>query len=165
MDPPLQPEKSPPMRVSLRTGTAALAGFVTDTVLIANVLTYGTLAVELALGILVWNRVLRPWVLLLGVTYKPDIADVRESPAFAVARLLRHEGATVTYHDPLVPEWHLDGDVLTAEPDLPAALAAAHVVVLLQNHTSYDLDELSARAARLFDTRGVTRPGGAVERL
>jgi Vitamin K-dependent gamma-carboxylase len=42
-------------------------GFVTDTVLIANVLTYGTLAVELALGILVWNRVLRPWVLLLGV--------------------------------------------------------------------------------------------------
>jgi Vitamin K-dependent gamma-carboxylase len=42
-------------------------GFVTDTVLIANFLTYGTLAVELALGILVWNRVLRPWVLLLGV--------------------------------------------------------------------------------------------------
>jgi Vitamin K-dependent gamma-carboxylase len=42
-------------------------GFVTDTVLIANILTYGTLAVELSLGILVWNRVLRPWVLLLGV--------------------------------------------------------------------------------------------------
>jgi hypothetical protein len=42
-------------------------GFVTDTVLISNFLTYGTLAVELALGILVWNRVLRPWVLLLGI--------------------------------------------------------------------------------------------------
>ena len=104
-------------------------------------------------------------VLLLGVTYKPDIADVRESPAFAVARLLRHEGALVTYHDPLVPEWHVDGDVLTAEPDLGAAIEAAHVVVLLQNHTSYDLDEIIGRATRLFDTRGVTRPGGVVERL
>jgi UDP-N-acetyl-D-glucosamine dehydrogenase len=104
-------------------------------------------------------------VLLLGVTYKPDIADVRESPAFAVARLLRHEGALVTYHDPLVPEWHVDGDVLTAEPDLGAAVEAAHVVVLLQNHTSYDLDEIIGRATRLFDTRGVTRPGGVVERL
>jgi hypothetical protein len=42
-------------------------GFVTDTVVIANLLTYGTLAAELAIGILVWNRILRPWVLLVGI--------------------------------------------------------------------------------------------------
>lgn len=104
-------------------------------------------------------------VLLLGVTYKPDIADVRESPSHTVARLLRHEGASLSYHDPLVPVWQLEDDELRCEPDLGAAIDAAHVVVLLQNHSGYDLDDISARAARLFDTRGVTRPGGTVERL
>ena len=104
-------------------------------------------------------------VLLLGVTYKPDIADVRESPAHTVARLLLTEGASVSYHDPLVPVWTLDDEELTCEPDLEAALGAAHVVVLLQNHSAYDLDDISARAPRVFDTRGVTRPGATVERL
>jgi len=104
-------------------------------------------------------------VLLLGVTYKPDIADVRESPAHAVARLLRHEGASVSYHDPLVPSWTLDGDELTCEADLEAALDSSHVVVLLQNHSAYDVEDIAARSSRLFDTRGVTRAGGTVERL
>lgn len=104
-------------------------------------------------------------VLLLGVTYKPDIADVRESPAFAVARALREQGAQVGYHDPLVPTWSLDGHTLTSAPDLKVALREAHIVVLLQNHREYDLDDVVRLAPRLFDTRGVTRAAATVERL
>ena len=103
-------------------------------------------------------------VLLLGVSYKPDIADVRETPARAVARLLRQQGALVTYHDPLVPVWQVDEE-LTSVPDLDSALESADLVVLLQNHTVYDLDDICARSRRLFDTRGVTRPSSVVERL
>ncbi len=103
-------------------------------------------------------------VLLLGVSYKPDIADVRETPAREVARLLRQQGALVTYHDPLVPVWQVDEE-LTTVPDLDAALESADMVVLLQNHSVYDVDDICARSRRLFDTRGVARPGGVVERL
>ena len=70
----------------------------------------------------------------------------------------------MTYHDPLVPVWQVDEE-LTSVPDLDSALESADVVVLLQNHTVYDLDDICARSRRLFDTRGVTRPGGVVERL
>ena len=103
-------------------------------------------------------------VLLLGVSYKPDIADVRETPARAVARLLRQQGALVTYHDPLVPVWQVDEE-LTSVPDQDSALESAALAVLPQNHTVYDLDAVCARSRRLFDTRGVTRPGGVVARL
>jgi UDP-N-acetyl-D-glucosamine dehydrogenase len=104
-------------------------------------------------------------VLLLGVTYKPDIADVRESPAFAVARALRAQGAEVSYHDPLVPTWSLDEHTLTSAPDLEVALRDAHIVVLLQDHREYDLDDIVRLAPRLFDTRGVALAGATVERL
>jgi UDP-N-acetyl-D-glucosamine dehydrogenase len=95
-------------------------------------------------------------VLLLGVTYKPNIADQRESPAIALARELATLGATVAYHDPYVPRWRVNGSELTSVEDLDAAVADADLVILVQNHRVYDVDRL-ARAARLFfDTRGVT---------
>lgn len=94
-------------------------------------------------------------ILLLGVTYKPDIADQRESPAKPIAAELRDKGAEVTFHDPHVVEWRVDGATLDRVADLDAALAAADLVVLLQNHGSYDLADIVARAGRVFDTRGV----------
>ncbi len=103
-------------------------------------------------------------VLLLGVTYKPDIADERESPAQPLARHLRAHGAEVWFHDPYVAEWLVAGVQAKRVEDMPAAIREADITVLLQNHREYDLDELGRDAACLFDTRGkVTGPN--VERL
>jgi UDP-N-acetyl-D-glucosamine dehydrogenase len=96
-------------------------------------------------------------ILLLGVTYKANIADERESPAVPLAKCLRDMGAKISYHDPHVSTW-----VSVAEPhidrvaDLDAALASADMSVLLQPHREYDPDHLTKTARRLFDTRGVT---------
>jgi UDP-N-acetyl-D-glucosamine dehydrogenase len=94
-------------------------------------------------------------VLLLGVTYKKDIADQRESPARPIARKLRARGADVAYHDPYVPSWQVGGKDVPRAGDLPAAVAAADLVILLQAHQDYDLPQIAATARLLLDTRGV----------
>jgi hypothetical protein len=94
-------------------------------------------------------------VLLLGVTYKPDIADQRESPAKPIAALLQDKGANVIYHDPHVTDWMVRGESVDRVADLDAGLAAADVSVLLQNHKAYDIDHIGSAARSLFDTRGV----------
>jgi UDP-N-acetyl-D-glucosamine dehydrogenase len=95
-------------------------------------------------------------VLLLGVTYKANIADQRESPATPLARQLATLGATVQYHDPHVSSWTV-GDVEVARTeDLEGAAAAADLVILVQHHREYDADHLAGLAKRFFDTRGVT---------
>jgi UDP-N-acetyl-D-glucosamine dehydrogenase len=91
-------------------------------------------------------------VLLLGVTYKKDIADQRESPARPIARKLLQRGAVLSYHDPHVEHWQVDGrDIPRAE----SPTAEADLTILLQAHTSYDLPGIAARARLLFDTRGM----------
>ncbi|WP_436526976.1 nucleotide sugar dehydrogenase [Actinoplanes sp. HUAS TT8] len=90
-------------------------------------------------------------VLLLGVTYKANIADQRESPATPLARQLTALGATVKYHDPHVPTWSFPGT-----DDLEGAVASADLVILVQNHREYDVDHLARLAKRFFDTRGVS---------
>src|SRR5215472_13718547 len=102
-------------------------------------------------------------VLLLGVTYKKDIADERESPARPIARKLRGRGAAVTYHDPYVPAWQVDGQDVPRAPDLQAAVAAADLVIVLQAHRDYDLAQIAARARLLLDTRGVVPVAPHVE--
>jgi nucleotide sugar dehydrogenase len=103
-------------------------------------------------------------VLLLGVTYKADIADQRESPATDVAAGFLAKGAELAYHDPHVPVWHVGGASYPCEADLLGACAAADVVVLLQNHAAYDLAAVASAAPLLFDTRGAAS-GEAVVRL
>lgn len=100
-------------------------------------------------------------VLLLGVTYKPDIADLRASPALPLAEILRAKGALVQFHDPLVPQWEVEDATLRCVPDLYAAVATADVVILVQDHNPYDADALAAAARVFFDTRGVTTTGAA----
>src|ERR1700744_1073040 len=88
-------------------------------------------------------------VLLLGVTYKRDIADQRESPARPIARKLLQRGAVLSYHDPYVDGWQVDGR------DIPRAAgpaAPADLTILLQAHGEYDLDALADQAHLLFDT-------------
>ena len=94
-------------------------------------------------------------VLLLGVTYKADIADQRESPAMPVAEALRERGAVLRFHDPMVETWNLESGNVTREADLDAAVASADVVVELQAHESYDLEKLAGSAKVMLDTRGV----------
>ncbi|MBQ1092754.1 nucleotide sugar dehydrogenase [Streptomyces sp. B93] len=99
-------------------------------------------------------------VLLLGVTYKPDVADRRESPAVPVARLLRRLEAEVSFHDPYVPEWSVDDVPVPRVDDALAAARDHDLTVLLQDHSSYDLPALADAARLLFDTRGrIFRPG------
>jgi nucleotide sugar dehydrogenase len=107
-------------------------------------------------------------VLLLGVTYKANISDRRESPADPLAKRLLEWGADVEYHDPFVSEWEIRGAPgmrLRSQPDAEVAAAAADIVVLLQPHSSYDLEALAARSQALLDTRGVVDPSARVERL
>jgi nucleotide sugar dehydrogenase len=102
-------------------------------------------------------------VLLLGVTYKPDISDLRETPAEPVARRLRALGAVVRYHDPYVPDWTVDGERLDCV-ELASELPKADITVLLQAHRDYNPDVLAA-AQLLLDTRGVAGREEAVETL
>jgi nucleotide sugar dehydrogenase len=97
-------------------------------------------------------------VLVLGVTYKADIADQRESPARPVARRLLGMGAELSFHDPYVHSWQVDGvNVPDAGDDLAAALAAADLAIVLADHSAYDPETLTGHARLLFDTRGRTR--------
>lgn len=94
-------------------------------------------------------------VLLLGVTYKPNIADRRESPAKPLARALKGLGAKISYHDPYVSDWAPGVDIVRID-DLEGAVSAADLVILVQNHREYDAEHLAQIAKRFFDTRGVT---------
>lgn len=101
-------------------------------------------------------------VLLLGVTYKPNIADQRQSPAVPVAERFLDYGAELKYHDPFVAEWNVSDDpssreiLIKREEDLDQAVAEADLVVLLQPHSVYDIDELAHASNIFFDTVGAT---------
>jgi UDP-N-acetyl-D-glucosamine dehydrogenase len=102
-------------------------------------------------------------VLVLGVAYKRDIEDVRESPAIDVVRLLQADGASVSYHDPYVPELHEDGADLTSVELTDGAIEAADAVVILTDHTGIDYARVVDKAKVLIDARHVApRDGRAV---
>jgi UDP-N-acetyl-D-glucosamine dehydrogenase len=96
-------------------------------------------------------------ILVLGAAYKPDIDDLRESPALDVIGLLQQKGANVEYHDPYVPEIRADGYELKTElhsvPDLMEAVKAADCVVIITNHKVYDYPGIHETAKCIVDTR------------
>lgn len=109
-------------------------------------------------------------VLVLGVAYKPDIDDVRESPALDVIGLLRKKGALVEYHDPYIPQVHHehDGWRMDSVKDMLKSAKAADAVVIVTNHKVYDYKTLIESAKFVFDTRNATGKLGRfanVERL
>jgi UDP-N-acetyl-D-glucosamine dehydrogenase len=95
-------------------------------------------------------------VLIVGVTYKRDIDDVRESPALDVIRLLESRGARVSYHDPYVAELVHDGTMLKSVELLPA-VREADLVVIVTDHKSLPYPEIVEGARRVLDTRNATK--------
>jgi UDP-N-acetyl-D-glucosamine dehydrogenase len=108
--------------------------------------------------------------LVLGAAYKPDIDDIRESPALDVIGLLRKKGATVEYHDPFIPTLKTHEDsIMQSVPDLMAAVRAADCVVIVTNHSSYDYKAILEAAKFIYDSRNALGKMGKaspkVERL
>ena len=101
-------------------------------------------------------------VLLLGMTYKPDIADMRESPSAEVAELLVEKGAITKYYDPHVEVFKHHDLVINGEKNLDAALEQADIVIVLQNHKAYDFDSIVKKSKVIFDTRGTLRAPNVV---
>jgi UDP-N-acetyl-D-glucosamine dehydrogenase len=95
-------------------------------------------------------------ILILGVAYKRDIDDVRESPALDVVRLLEEHGAEVVYHDPYVPAFREDGRDRTSVALTPDELAAADVVVIVTDHRAVDYELVARHAEVIVDTRNAT---------
>ena len=100
-------------------------------------------------------------ILLLGVTYKPNISDRRESPAIPLAEALLEHGADLSYHDPNIDEWTASGRQVPRADDALRAAPDADVVVVVQNHREYDIDAIARVSKRFFDTKGKVTADGA----
>jgi UDP-N-acetyl-D-glucosamine dehydrogenase len=97
-------------------------------------------------------------VLVLGVAYKRDINDVRESPALGIVDQLLHKGAQVSYHDPYVAEMNLDGKGSLESIELTdAALSNCDCAVIVTDHSTIDYARVVRLAPLIIDSRNATR--------
>lgn len=99
-------------------------------------------------------------ILVLGVAYKKDIDDVRESPALKIMELLRKNGANISYHDPYIPEIEPHGGSTVQLESMPLtddALAQADCVLILTDHSTVDYDRVVTYAQTVVDTRNATK--------
>ena len=95
-------------------------------------------------------------VLVMGVAYKRDVDDVRESPALDIISLLRQKGANVSYHDPHVAEIRLENESrMQNTPYSTSILSEAHCIVVVTDHTAFDWQELADHSTVIVDTRNV----------
>ena len=92
-------------------------------------------------------------ILIMGVAYKPNINDLRESPALDIIHLLSEKGATVTYIDPHVPEIEIEGTKMFSEKDLAASLEKADLVAIITNHDKFDYKQILEKSQLIFDAR------------
>jgi UDP-N-acetyl-D-glucosamine dehydrogenase len=92
---------------------------------------------------------------ILGVAYKKDIEDLRESPALDVMLLLKRRGARLTYSDPYVAQLQLDGEELQAQPE--AVAGEADCTAIITDHSSFDYPGLAAQSRLIVDTRNALR--------
>jgi UDP-N-acetyl-D-glucosamine dehydrogenase len=96
-------------------------------------------------------------ILALGVAYKKDVSDVRESPALSVIRLLELRGAKVSYHDPYVPELTTESGSMASTELTEDNLRLADCVVILTNHSSFDVPWIVSCSRLVVDSRNSTR--------
>lgn len=101
-------------------------------------------------------------VLVLGITYKEDVADIRESPALKVIELLARHGSAVTYHDPLVEQVGIDGIDYRSVPFDREAADRADCLVILTPHSSIDLGIVEASSTPVVDTRNALGMGSGI---
>ncbi|AZH26323.1 nucleotide sugar dehydrogenase [Haloplanus aerogenes] len=96
-------------------------------------------------------------ILILGVAYKPDVPDVRNSPAIDIIDQLEQRNATVSYHDPYVEVFETpDNGTYTSEPLTAERLADADCVLVVTDHSEYDMEFVVEHASLVFDTRNAT---------
>jgi len=96
-------------------------------------------------------------VLMLGVAYKKDAQDLRESPSLKLIQLLQEKGAKVSYNDPYISKIQLSEGTLTSVEPTEESLSSADCVVIATDHSCYDLEQIATRAKLVFDTRGATK--------
>ncbi len=96
-------------------------------------------------------------ILIVGVAYKADVSDVRESPALDVIRLLAEKGAEVSYHDPHVPELAIEGRQYKSVDLSAEGMAGADLAILITDHSAVDAQRVVDGCQRIFDTRNATR--------
>jgi len=99
-------------------------------------------------------------VLILGVAYKPNIDDLRESPALDVIHLLKAKGAEVVYHDPYIPHLDHEGLVMDSVTDLMSEVERADCVAIITDHKDYDYMEILDAAQMIVDTRNALGSNG-----
>jgi UDP-N-acetyl-D-glucosamine dehydrogenase len=92
-------------------------------------------------------------ILILGVAYKPDIDDVRESPALKIIELLEGRAPDLVYHDTHVPNIRTDGGTMSSVELTPELVASSDVVVVVTDHSGVDYDMVVREAPLLLDTR------------
>jgi UDP-N-acetyl-D-glucosamine dehydrogenase len=96
-------------------------------------------------------------VLLLGVAYKPEVSDTRESPAIDIIDQLSDWQATVSYHDPYVPELSVPPGTYSSVELSPERVAAADCVIVVTDHACFEIETIVDNATLVFDTRNATR--------
>jgi UDP-N-acetyl-D-glucosamine dehydrogenase len=99
-------------------------------------------------------------ILILGVAYKPNVSDVRESPAVDIIHLLQERGASVSFHDPFVNDLSHEGIMLVGVALSDELLQTADCVLIVTHHADYDWDAIAAKAPLIVDTRHVIKTKG-----
>jgi UDP-N-acetyl-D-glucosamine dehydrogenase len=99
-------------------------------------------------------------ILILGIAYKPDVDDVRESPALDIIGLLNQKGSQVHYHDPYIPCVQHDGWEMTSTADLMSAVGESDCIVIVTDHSTYDYPAILQTARLIVDTRNALGPAG-----
>lgn len=98
-------------------------------------------------------------VMIVGVAYKPDVADTRETPAARLMELLEREGAEIIYHDPLVAEFDLDGRTLRSRELSEETLKGCDCVVIVTAHSGVDYGLIAGAGVPVVDTRNALKAG------
>ncbi len=96
-------------------------------------------------------------VLVLGVAYKKDVEDVRQSPSLTLIKLLQEKGAQVSYNDPYIPQIQLSESSLNSVDLTEERVSSVDCTVIATDHSCYDLHQIVAWSKLVFDTRGATR--------
>lgn len=96
-------------------------------------------------------------VLVLGVAYKKDVDDIRESPAIKIIKTLREKGAVLRYNDPGIGSIQIGEDTLISVDLTDDLLSLVDCVVIATDHSCYDYEHIARKASLMFDARGVTR--------
>ncbi|MEA3508736.1 MAG: nucleotide sugar dehydrogenase, partial [Synergistota bacterium] len=96
-------------------------------------------------------------ILILGVAYKKNVNDSRESPAIEIMNILKTKGAKLRYNDPFIPRITFDGKTIKSAPLNEKLLKQADCTVIITDHSKYDFNEIVSKSKLVMDTRNATR--------